>query len=368
MLELHVANTDVTGGSVAVTWCVDQELLKELAEAGTTDPQIIIVVSSTENYHVKKEYRKVVGLKDLMTYVEFRSSGKNKIWAFVSHGKKNDVKSKYLSRDNGEFSTSVLDHAGEKYDARLSSYDKQLSIPLEVNVPAGVFAKSPPKWEQTWVNHWFRNKPIDQCDYRKRRLVAYTAQPVVFALSALLRTLFLLVSTLWLSRGMKCLAYVNHLLSNDFFEACNVFKGGSFGIPQLPEDNDGSDITLSYVLRKVWKIPLMPAVFIPVALICYFHVVLLALITVFAIILLLVLGIFITTGGLMASLRAIAQWWDSLHEDQPLWYLDRDEIELITCNPNTQKRRTLADLPVKRRTVWLRIQDLKSKICRPFSA
>ena len=75
MLELQITDNDVSTGSVQISWCVDAEVLKELADKKVKEPQLVIVVAPEgDNYDLRKEMRKVVPLKDLMTYMEFRAA------------------------------------------------------------------------------------------------------------------------------------------------------------------------------------------------------------------------------------------------------------------------------------------------------
>ncbi len=47
---------------------------------------------------------------------------------------------------------------------------------VEVDVPEELFAKKPWDWE--WTNDYFDSLPSDQCAFRKRRLFAFTIQPI----------------------------------------------------------------------------------------------------------------------------------------------------------------------------------------------
>ncbi len=173
MLELKVADSDVTGGNIAVSWCVDHELIKQLADSGIADPQLVICVApaSLKGYSQYKEVRKVVSLNDLMTYIDFRVPGENNIWAFISTDSKRDTKNFFLKRSNSLFETDVLSYDGQEL---FRGKDFLKAAPLSVMVPNEVFAKEPAQWEKDWVNHLFRSKPIDQCHFRRRRLFAYT--------------------------------------------------------------------------------------------------------------------------------------------------------------------------------------------------
>lgn len=369
MFKLQVANPDATGGNLLLTWCADQDLLKKLLDNGITDPQVVIVVAPTTNYDISKEYRKVVPLKDLMTYVELKVAGPNKIWGFVYDTvdlRASRVRDKFLGRNSGQFDTWVLSSDGNGFSPY---HDYDSSDPISIEVPKQVFAKEPAQWEKTWVNHWFRDKPQDQCDFRRRRLLAYTVQPVAVALDLLVRSVFLLLSTLWLSRGMT-FRYLLHPLSYALGDGWDVMEGGSWAIANLPEDEAGGypELTLSYVVRKFWKAPLMPVVLCVGWALYHFHMLWAALLVIWIVLIFLGGVLLIASGAITHCVDSLGKWLSSQKEETAPWYLDQEEIDLVTCNPNMAKRTSIKALPRRHRTVKLRFQDLKSKVCRPFSA
>ena len=62
----------------------------------------------------------------------------------------------------------------------------------------------------------------------------------------------------------------------------------------------------------------------------------------------------------------ILTWWDRLFEDKDLWYTDEDEVSYLLCDGSNKPMR-VGNLPKKHRTIKLRLSELKSKVCRPFS-
>jgi hypothetical protein len=122
----------------------------------------VIVVAPTKNYHIKKESRKVVPLKDLMTYIECRAAGPSKVYGLITFREPKEAREHYLSKEDRAYQNNVLDYDGESYSSRLIGQEsrdaiesgnyKYLSEPLTISVPKGVFAKDPPKWEKAWVN------------------------------------------------------------------------------------------------------------------------------------------------------------------------------------------------------------------------
>lgn len=392
MLELQITDNDVSGGSAQVSWCVDAEVLKELSDYKVKDPQLVIVVApDADHYDIRKEVRKVVPLKDLMTYMEFRTAGKNNIWGFITYKTKKEARNYYLAKDDGKFATHVLDYHGENYSSTLLSFEteeallskqyKSKSPPISVDVPKEIFAKEPPAWEKTWVNYFFRNKVVDQCEFRRRRLFALLVQPFLIG-GKMLATFVVLLAGLLTGARRWSIKYLLHPLTYNPFDAGEIWNDGTIFIRHLKEDDDIELrayylLTPWYMIRSFWSLPFMPVFVIGVGLLAYFHQ------------FTQLISIGIVVGGLMALALAIitfmcygAEWFswapkvpkffvwllDKIigEPKTDLWYLKPEEQELIVCSEK-RSHLTYKQIPARRKTVRLRFQNLKSKVCRPFS-
>ena len=382
MLQLQIADANVSSGSVAVSWCLDHEVLKELASQGLHDPQVVVVVAPTKNYHLSKESRKVVPLKDLMTYIECRAAGNNKIYGLVSFRKAKEAREHYLAKEDGVYRNNVLDYDGETYSSLLLGQEdredrdngtyKFLSQPLEIEVPKGVFAPEPPKWEKPWVNHYFRQKVVDQCHYRRRRLFAYLVQPFIVLFFSLVKSLILLAGLLTGARSLS-LKYL-HPLTYGWKDTFEIWEKGSLFVKHLPEDDvestDLKFLTPSYALRSFWALLFMPLFSLPIVwLLLRHHPVIAGLI---AFVPIFIIGIFCLMAYLVSrgnASRLFKSAWEGLNNlfvSDKLWYLDQEEVQLITCTGDKGPL-TYKNLPAKRKTVRLRFQNLKTKVCKPFS-
>lgn len=382
MLELHISNTEVTDGNAVITWCVSKEVIAKLAAAEILDPQLILCIAPEGGaYNGKREYRTVVSLKELMTYVNFRVPGKNKIWGFISSKSKREAKNKFLTKIDGEYQTSILNHYGDDYafwikdDETYNANFLGVTQPLSVDVPKECFAPEPSELKKTWVNYFHRDRPVDQCEFRRRSIFAYTLQPVIMVLNLFIRLLPLILATLIGSRGWS-LKYILHPLTYDLNLATDVLKGGSIFIKHLPEDEYDCDITLSYLIRSFWALPFMPLVMIFFALIWLFNAFWLlgAIIggIICTVVLIFVIA-FIQSGKAGNTLLYLYEKISKLtninnsEKSEKVWYTDEDEINLLVCN-GEKKMKKLSDLPRQHRTLKLRFLDLKSRVCRPFSA
>lgn len=373
MLELHITDNDVSNGSIAVGWCVDKETLNELNEKGIKNPVLVLMTApktgydpdSEENfdssYGKKREYRKVVPLKDLVAYVEFKSSGQNIIWGFIATDQVSDyslrkVKSYYYDREANGYFNDIWDYwdcePGRRY--KDSTFTAQA---LEVDVPQEVFAKEPPEWEKNWVNKLYRHEPVDQCEYRRRRLFAYTLQPIWFGIIGIVFILFQIVLPLLLGLliGARNLS-LKIFTDPEGHGGMHVFKEGSIFINEEAEG-----------WRRYLRLPFMPLVLIALAGLGY----ILFKAHVFASVASVVLSIltFIAVVyGVVYLLSNIVEWvvQHYLNKDDPAWFFQEGEMDLITCS-GRKKPYKVSELPSHHRSISLRFQEVKSKICRPFS-
>lgn len=398
MFEIHVEDPNVDSGMVPVSWCVSRALLARLAELGIKDPHVLLVAAPAgDRYHPSKETRKLVPLTDGMAYVDFRTDGPNRVFAVLMFwwGGIRGVDDYLFAREGGAWKTTLLTTDGSALSERLHKvYQHGVStcgwgiteLPeadtpsndatdgwraassiLDVIVPAGVFAKPPPAWETTWVNHWFRNAPIDQCDYRKRRLWAYSVQPPVMLANWLLRVVVTLVALL---AGFKQVNWrpVFHLLSTGFEQVVESFENGNYFWPKSWGKNP-----VGFLARCA--LPL----FSPLSLLAIAGIASLLAgesspATVFAKILLgAVLGIPVIVAVVFAlamafSLagRAFGRYAERKIE-RPAEYLDPETVDFLACDAQGGTRRTIGNVPWRRRSVRLIFEASKAEICRPFA-
>lgn len=391
MLELHISDTDVTSGTIPVSWCLDKTLLDNLAACGVPDPTLIICIAPSQGYHIKKEVRTVVPLKDLMTYIEFHSSGENKIYGIISSKNKKDAENKYLCKNDGEYADHLLNGDGSDYAHYLSSaLDK--SDPLNVNVPKECFASEPAQWEKDWVNWFFRDKPIDQCHFRKRRLLAYTVQPFWFLLVAIPKLFALLPALAIVDAGI-------------FQVLKTIFKPMTYGIGDAWKSLTGSVLVRTWETedldfemansffqgarhlgKKFMFIPLMPISLFALWLLWHCHQLFFA-IKVTGIVITAILMIVGSITFFMSPIgKRFLNWFDNstfnfgkwvaslfpkkatkeLKSEYKYWYQNPESANLLVCT-SEKKPLTLAALPPKHRTMKLHFQNIKSQVCKPFS-
>ncbi len=372
MLELHITDKDITGGSIPITWCIDKELVEYFAKNKIDDPLIVFCLSPDEDYSIAKEIRKIVPLSDLMTYLDFKAPGNHTIHAFITIRPRRDAREKYLVKDNGEYYSNILDDDGTGFGQFVSSIpeiDLLKAAPVSISIPQECFAE--PAWDRTWVNHFFSKKPDNQCSYRKRRLFAYLVQPFLVVGILLTRLFVMLLAFLYLSRGLT-FKYLLHPLTYDWEDSQTLLKGGSYLVPHLPEDDkdeaehpmhgDAFLPAIYYIVRKIGLLIFAPIVIVPVFLLWYYHR--------------LLLGAEIAGGVLLSAIVVIGLialciehnyvkvwvWFGDLLDQRlrtkPIW--DQGKVQNLICDGNPKP-------PVKKFTIHLFYQGVKNKVCKPFA-
>ena len=179
-LELIIGDgsAEMHNASLPIRWCLDQNTISALKDRGVHDPHILLVVLGHGHYG-RNEKRYLIPLGEMMTYISFYCPGVNKVYGSIVSSTNNrggkELRDFFLTRTNLSYDTDVI-----YSDGTMIPYRCFCSTMQKVVIPQELFA-NPPEWERKWVNLWFRSRPIDECDYRRRRVFAYTVQPIPMA-------------------------------------------------------------------------------------------------------------------------------------------------------------------------------------------
>lgn len=376
MVRLFFENTDLPSPVAAVRWCVDKVDLDYLKENEITDPFLALIITKPREekdsdgtivYQVIGH--KIVPLDQVMEYLEFRSPDEQRVFGQIvwsKYYKKQRLNQKRLDEYVGKLWGKSFNFAIES----LGKYDNFTSDQLEsgyadVTVPEGHFAKEPSVWEKWWVNFWYESKPKNQCQFRKRRMLAYTVQPFVVIPYALLRSvLFFGQILLFMLLGARKIEYgamfrpfsytlgdweiVPDEWTSVFIKDASGKEKNSFLFMLMPL----VQIILFVFSLLVWKLILVEFVSLWV---CF--VALNIAVTVF--------GLFVATGV-----------WDKLfpeETDEEEAAKRKRELEWayaeyqdIIC-VGVPLKADLSVIPSKRRTFRLKFQDFRRRVCLPFA-
>ena len=168
---------EIMNGDVPVRWCITPQMVKKMEEDGVEDPHILLVTATPTG---KEMDRKLIPLTELMTYVRFKKAGEMKLYGFILNGNRGrkHLHSTYMKKVDNEYATEVIFYyTNEPHDDLPFAYKK---TSVNVIIPDGVFGKEPHPLIKWYVNLWHSSKPVDECHFRRRMILAFTLKLVPF--------------------------------------------------------------------------------------------------------------------------------------------------------------------------------------------
>ena len=405
-MKLLMESVTPDNPTVAVRWCLnkaEQEALLKVKE------RVFVLISIA--YENEAEDRFLCSVEEAMTHLVFRFAGKHKvfsrlIWSFSDEIARRKFESILLERmDSVTYSTQVLSyHHTEFQDGFAYSvvdadcFSMGSAEVVEIDVDKDHFAKEPPQWLKSWVNEMYNTPPRDQCEFRRRAIWAFSAQPLIilvaFVLYFTIATICLFVGVSLLARGLQPRFILQPGVGKDEF----VWKSIEINYTKRLslwswEDKMGN--------LKPWRLLVTPLFLVVETLILeywharldmgYFEMMLTAgrvvlgagwkliLANFFLLVIAVVIVVAVAVAMFLIA-RYVAQEkakQKEIEESPELratlerqreeaWMKVREEAyAYLTCS--TSMVPSLKALPSKRRTLKLRFQDMKRDVCRPYA-
>jgi len=274
--ELQVGDditNEILNGDVQVRWCITEELIDVLNESGVKDPHILLI--STKTGSRAEMSRQLLPVTQLKTFVRCTKAGQVNIHAWIidgSEGRK-ELRRKYLRKVDGSYSTDLLDYNGTVY-LHLNSGVAKYTV-AEVVIPEGVFGKEPGPRMKAFVNLWHSSKVVDECNYRQRKIIAFTLKweaMIIFTLLSL--TFRLLWATILIACGFRRMVNWTYIPNVFYWNVADCFTDryqswwdNDYIVSMKMNDEQG----MNFTRRFVTFVPLAPAVqVIMFTLICMF--------------------------------------------------------------------------------------------------
>ncbi len=396
LICLFLEKTQSTDSVIRIRWCIDKDVFEDLKTRKVEKPHLLLVVVKwgEDQWHRKEVVRKLIPLEQMMEFIQFKGPGLHKIMTTIVwniHGNADRLKETFLtSYLRNSYNINVLTYERDKL-VKPSKFINADGIDgggvLEIEVAEGFFAKEPPKWLSKWVNLPFRWKPVDQCDFRKRCILAFSLQPIVIAIWLIGKEL------ITISIGL-------------FLLLCGI-RGVNFSPVRRPftyEIGEVSDkLSGSIFFNK--KYPFLAA-FTPIFVLTFFiaplliiywmdfdvstsKIMILSTTAVVSLFLIITVfwGIF---WGLIISVEKIFVYggkvksrklrkrrkskYEIMKERERAERLQKElalqkeyeDLSSVVCT-GRRLEPSLAALPKKKRTIHLRFLDLKAKVCKPFA-
>lgn len=367
-------------GSIPITWCLSPKVLEYVKD----EPKVWVLLASTSMTPSgrRTEWRSYVALKDMIAYITFLSPGKNKIVGRITK-RKTSVKDwmrrtsgDWMPRTSGDWINDVFHYPTPGVDDKkeIESYtypfckgywdyyeDIAPSGTLQVDIPKDCFAPEPPEWEKAWVNFFWINKAVDQCEYRKRRMLTYPWQIIPFlslwltrfAIAALPMT-FGFYNANW----KPIFSPINHD-TNDIWDG-SVIKNMFF----IKAFAEGEKLGLIFPIM-IWASAIslyFGNIFFPI---CIWGSLLLIVILIGTMLIFSTTFIGKIIDKLFCYLGAKIEIWYKAYQEKNA-ILQAEEYQELLCS-KSMRIKSIKDLPPKKRTFKLAFHGLKSKVCRPYS-
>ncbi|MFA6430000.1 MAG: hypothetical protein WCV84_05930 [Patescibacteria group bacterium] len=412
---------------VIFTWCLHPDLVKELQQRNICHPALLVVAvdmdkmkglsdwiktNSPQNHEIEGRVtalRVVFPLDQGMGRIEFHRPGRYCLLATIiaeqAHTKDstdlvharrlNALHSMWRDRSNGWhlllLNTTALATGELAFDTQPSTYGLEDFTAVsyfshlfverdkdglaksvagveetEIEIDESLFAKEPPQWLQNWGNLLFDTSPRNECDFRRRLILAFTLQPFLVAIWLLFRTLVYGVIAFFLALTGHRIKLSAMLQS---FGSYGPFRRLLNG-PDIFEDEGLWTRTRKDKTTRPWwqAILLMPITWVVGWGILELLVRIVERAPKFS------LGVmggvaFCVMAGilayhLMARSAHLAAQPDVLAQRTMRFYKTR--LEPLTCTLGGPQDATLKALPPSHRTLIVRFLDLKQRVCLPF--
>ena len=395
-----VTNSQKLGRAVIpLRWCLVPEEIAFLREQRIENPHLFLVIVNNK----KEVDRQLIPIGKMMTYLSFRHPGENTVFATIVWRVLNyrSLKSRYLGKNySGDY--FILPYDSD--ENTLAGTDGYGLDAITVNVSPEFFSPEPKPWEKWWVNlWWFETKPKDQCQFKKRRFLAYSIQPIAVLVFIVVIVLFRFLTALWWlgvrTRAPVKLSAIVHpfrYTSYDVWYAANDYYGG----------RDFYKMDKNKKLRPMFLLAFKPYLILLVAAILFLvdtllvpgydvpmlwkylllSVVTIAVLTVTVFLLVFIFGMVgliieeVIKGrdskskkrGKQQEKEAKAARAKKLAAEAAQRAVEaklkelENEFKLISCNGGPLITE-LEALPKEKRTIHLRFMDLKARMCKPFA-
>ena len=310
----------------------------------------------------------------MMSYVSFQRPGINVIYATVVWDQNNNTKNlkqRFLAKqDRFQWKNYVIEYHGAIFvpEYHTDCYTKTGIASLEMKIDEKLFAPEP--FDKNWVNLFMEYNASNQCNYRKRRLFAYTIQIMMMFISFIIRLgsaiFFMLI-------GMRGINYkaVYQLVKKDLDD---VYYDKTRSV--FTYKNIGERQPFFFVFAMpIWYIPIGLSVFfltlvdqdIPTALIWQLPLILLGF---FASITVAFYTVFLIADLIISSVSKILNVFPDKKTEKLEEVLNQKYLEWteITCEPSIESKPvSVSSLPKNKQTIYLRYMNIKAKVCKPFA-
>lgn len=398
--------------TLGIRWCLDPKDQAKLVELKAVNVHVLIVV----RYEGGQEDRQLLPLTDAMTYLMLRFPGTHTIHSRLFWGSDAaKLRAYFLQRsDRNGYNYSVLDTENNTFWEKVGNpfvvddgYSQIDCYETDVTVGAEHFARDWHPLIKKWVNYLYSYQPVDECQFRKRLIGAFTWQPLWMALFLVCRTIGTTIAFIYCAligaRGLNFRPILHPFtmsIGDIWPEFDHRVDGRFYGFRRTAwtlHDKKGQKRSHYFLLSPLfylfcfiplhflaWKFSMSYGELLSVVWVVWIGVWSFFRTAVRDLVLALkdpeVLGILIAMVLVIAVLFAKIMWQNHTSSDkyrsakrQAVLERERQQLEeayqYLTC-PRTSDpvlAVSIGALPKERRTLRLRFQAIKRDICRPYA-
>ncbi|MDE1970189.1 MAG: hypothetical protein KGI50_01260 [Patescibacteria group bacterium] len=385
--------------SLPLRWAVSPGTLQALKAQEARDPHLLLcIVQKYPNGRINEIQRLLIPFEYAMHYISFPRPGTFMLYATIVWPKEkwahsNDLRGNFLRKDWDYYRMrlfrNVVDEAvaldidsqenssendeGEVFDGsrEIEFAPDRHNGPfygvidcgeLELVVGKEFFAKEPPQWLSDWVNCWFESPARNSCQFRKRTIMAFTIQPVLLGIGALFLEAYIFVNAL-------ILFLIGGVLKGEVFlspfEYCWHNNPG-----ELLSNNSRWFIPLH---KSIFYFPLVPGFWLSCGLIgrsLHVH----HIGAFIAVCMLVMFALLVAIVGVALFLQNCAEKSDKKPAESTESQREKDRIRHFYATKMNGLTDTgdalapsLSSLPPEKRTIRLRLQELKAKYCKLYA-
>lgn len=359
-LQLFCDNREIDNPSLPIRWCLEKDSLLELSPNYCN--LVVILVRDLDNNELS---RHIFSFKQGMAFIPLRRPGNTVITAFLlSHISKKRLFSEARNMESGQLKGSS------------KCYNE-----ITIYVPGEIFAPEPPRWLKWWVELWHRHRSVDQCQFRKRVIWAFTGKPIfsiiwmLFACSLrfIVATALLLIGRLRVSFRPAIHPFAMDMESVSkpaWYEPKHtwIWTKTLWGTKNIGDGCPLWVLAPTYFIFLLWTVAkIIGWIFVPENTVTYHLIHNRALIWS-----LVSLGIIYLGGGSIVGIGyffGASDTWNSWSKSRQAKRDAKRKYQLLTspvsCSFGNLSP-TLSSIPLKDRTIRLIFSGIKRHVCRPF--
>lgn len=208
-IVLNGGKEEMNSATIPIEWWFSKEVIDR-------EPKYILIFEQSKeekerDFGKNDSYgrRYICKVSDAIKFLQIFSPGYHRVMVVVLGGSSAESDAKhYLGHDDYDYYRTSINWENAKDNTLKNMKSIMGSTVEEFEVPEELFGKKPKtklgKLMWKWANLWFKKNPRDECEYRKRKIIAFTLQPLImplwwlikYGIGGILNALYVLLASL----------------------------------------------------------------------------------------------------------------------------------------------------------------------------